>query len=114
MIGRLAVRTSGRYPRAMARRKSSARIPGPKIWALAVALFLAGWIFGTDDPQMRRTRYDMAERVLQTGDPAAREVMAGGARILDGDTLDLDGQRIRLYGIDAPEREQTCRHGARE
>lgn len=27
---------------------------------------------------------------------------------LDGDTLDLDGLRVRLFGVDAPEREQLC------
>ena len=29
--------------------------------------------------------------------------------ILDGDTIKLNGRRIRLYGIDAPERGQHCR-----
>ncbi len=29
-------------------------------------------------------------------------------RVIDGDTIDLAGQRIRLAGIDAPERHQTC------
>lgn len=29
-------------------------------------------------------------------------------RVIDGDTLDLDGERIRLFGIDAPERGQSC------
>ncbi|MCL2076320.1 MAG: thermonuclease family protein [Betaproteobacteria bacterium] len=28
--------------------------------------------------------------------------------IVDGDTLDVDGRRIRLYGIDAPEKGQPC------
>lgn len=96
----------------MARRKTSSRIPGLKIWFLAAALILAGWIFGREDPQMRETFFDMAERLLQ-GQTAPRDTMAGGARIIDGDTLDLDGTRIRLYGIDAPESAQTCRHGAR-
>ncbi len=36
----------------------------------------------------------------------------GRAGVVDGDTLQLDGQRIRLRGIDAPELGQTCeRHG---
>lgn len=31
-----------------------------------------------------------------------------GATVVDGDGLELGGQRIRLWGIDAPERDQTC------
>lgn len=29
-------------------------------------------------------------------------------RVIDGDTLGIGGERIRLYGIDAPESGQTC------
>ena len=32
----------------------------------------------------------------------------GPARIIDGDTLDIAGERIRLHGIDAPESRQSC------
>jgi endonuclease YncB( thermonuclease family) len=34
--------------------------------------------------------------------------VAGTARIIDGDTLDVADVRIRLHGIDAPEKDQTC------
>lgn len=34
--------------------------------------------------------------------------LVGYARVIDGDTLDLSGQRIRLNGVDAPEATQTC------
>jgi endonuclease YncB( thermonuclease family) len=33
----------------------------------------------------------------------------GQARIIDGDTLEIHGTRIRLWGIDAPESSQLCR-----
>jgi endonuclease YncB( thermonuclease family) len=34
--------------------------------------------------------------------------LAGTARVIDGDTIIIADTRIRLWGIDAPEREQTC------
>ena len=39
---------------------------------------------------------------------AAGAIM-GPVRVIDGDTLDVGGVRIRLHGIDAPESEQSCR-----
>jgi endonuclease YncB( thermonuclease family) len=35
--------------------------------------------------------------------------LAGQARVIDGDTLEIHGSRIRLWGIDAPESSQLCR-----
>lgn len=35
--------------------------------------------------------------------------IAGQAYVLDGDTIEVHGRRIRLHGIDAPELQQECR-----
>ncbi len=42
--------------------------------------------------------------------PVHAEV-SGQARVVDGDTLEIGGTRIRLFGIDAPERLQGCQAG---
>ncbi len=34
---------------------------------------------------------------------------ASQVRVIDADTVDVDGVRYRLHGIDAPEARQTCR-----
>ena len=43
---------------------------------------------------------------------AGGDTLAGAARVIDGDTLVVAGQRVRLHGIDAPERKQFCRFPA--
>ena len=43
----------------------------------------------------------------------AARPLEGRGRALDGDTLDIGGVRVRLWGIDAPEKRQTCRADGR-
>jgi endonuclease YncB( thermonuclease family) len=38
----------------------------------------------------------------------------GPARVIDGDTLEVASERIRLHGIDAPEKDQICPIGDQE
>jgi endonuclease YncB( thermonuclease family) len=40
--------------------------------------------------------------------PLATPAISGPAQVVDGDTLTVAGQRIRLFGVDAPEARQMC------
>jgi endonuclease YncB( thermonuclease family) len=48
---------------------------------------------------------------LQPPQHVPGEPVTGRARVIDGDSLEIAGVRIRLFGIDAPERDQNCRDG---
>lgn len=41
--------------------------------------------------------------------PANAQIYSGPARTVDGDTLVMTAAKVRLFGIDAPETEQTCK-----
>ncbi|MFN6953314.1 MAG: thermonuclease family protein [Acetobacteraceae bacterium] len=40
-------------------------------------------------------------------------LIRGPAEVIDGDTIDIRGHRIRLHGIEAPESNQYCTRGGR-
>jgi endonuclease YncB( thermonuclease family) len=44
----------------------------------------------------------------------AGEPIVGQASVIDGDTIEVHGRRIGLYGIDAPESAQTCAVSGKE
>jgi endonuclease YncB( thermonuclease family) len=45
---------------------------------------------------------------LCLGSAACAVGLSGQARVIDGDTIAVGGSTVRLYGIDAPERDQPC------
>jgi endonuclease YncB( thermonuclease family) len=47
--------------------------------------------------------------LLSLWSPALAGELIGQASVIDGDTLEIHGTRIRLWGIDAPESTQLCR-----
>jgi endonuclease YncB( thermonuclease family) len=56
-----------------------------------------------------RTRWVICLMLLVASGSANSADMVGQASIIDGDTLEIHGTRIRLWGIDAPESSQLCR-----
>ena len=57
-----------------------------------------------------RTRFLMTGLMLAfaCATPGHAQLVQGSARAVDGDTLEVAGRRVRLFGIDAPESDQTC------
>ena len=45
------------------------------------------------------------------GAPLMAETIAGDAIVIDGRTLEVSGQMVRLWGIDSPDLDQTCSWG---
>ncbi len=52
--------------------------------------------------------YALTLALIMIATPAIADV-AGTTSVIEGDTIEVHGQRIRLHRIDAPESRQLCR-----
>ena len=60
---------------------------------------------------IRRAQRAFDDVLHRVGIPTVRAsgpTFSGRARVVDGDTLEVGGKRIRLHGVDAPESRQSC------
>ncbi|RRH72465.1 thermonuclease family protein [Falsigemmobacter faecalis] len=96
---------------------------GPLIWAAAFGA--AGLFFALPDLKISAdldkaiaALQSRAAQELQKHLPEALQPASSGlqgiATVIDGDTIDIQKQRIRLHAIDAPESAQRCWKGASE
>jgi endonuclease YncB( thermonuclease family) len=62
----------------------------------------------------RSAAYLVTALALGFAHGAAGAEVSGVPRVIDGATLEVAEQRIRLFGIAAPALEQVCQHGGRD
>ena len=47
--------------------------------------------------------------LLPTLSSSSEKIISGNAKVIDGDTIKINKKKIRLFGIDAPEKNQICK-----
>jgi len=58
---------------------------------------------------MKTTILILSIIVLSFSDFVLAKTIIGKAKVVDGDTIHIQSNKIRLHGIDAPETKQTCK-----
>jgi len=78
--------------------------PGPLLPLVVIALLLV--VLGVAAYSKFSNSEPPQSKVLAP--PLDSQSIIGQASVVDGDTIEIHGTRIRLFGIDAPEGDQTC------
>ena len=85
-------------------RRSGAAIPLPLIGVLIGAIGTVGYFKVSSLPIFHQ--YFATPTIIKSA--KGTQAIIGQASVIDDDTIEIHGTRIRLYGIDAPESGQTC------
>lgn len=69
---------------------------------------LAGQRFQSKEEAIEALREEGEEAKASPSSNESTQNLAGTASVIDGDTIEIRGKRIRLHGIDTPESFQLC------
>jgi endonuclease YncB( thermonuclease family) len=75
---------------------------------LGPLLFAMGLLVVKHLPRQPSSAADRATRVEAPLADTRGQHLKGMARVIDGDTVEVEGRRVRLHAVDAPEAGQTC------
>ena len=106
---------SGGVDRGRRRRHDCGRMRGifpfPGLVVVALACVFAGAEGVVDTPGRAQPEHARGGVVAASASPPL-PVLIGRAHVIDGDSLSVAGEQVRLFGIDAPELDQQCRDAA--